>query len=615
MPARYRRRRQSGVDTASRATAGVVQLIMEWVRVAHHPENAARLLALTGTSCHAAVMASKYDLYWLSRLDDLRAATQQAAQGAPVPLPVFDLAAFGLRASWYGTAAVQGRTVLESSMAHVDALAKIVAHNGLCMPAQAVYRFTISSKLVLTVERDEPWSSSHLETQVLQGSQYPKRSALAHAQDNVDDDAEELCQRIHMFLESLPMHAGPETVSFDNGLYFFYESGEISAHSPGGRVVRVGNHPRAENRLRGRLRDHYRTRIGAKNGSVFRRYLGGALIRQTDPASSCLAPSPGRGHWERQQEQECPTCEPVEIRVSERLRGSFSLRCVRIDDREERNRFEAHLIASLAACKVCHPSASWLGRYAYPPSMQESGLWNTEFVGSPGLTSTGLKRFEELVRDSLPQPPSGPLDLSRTLLIIPCSGGKDGRSQLGLHQVAIEDLVNPNARRVLAAGRELAFRRKGTTLELGSPRRSALEYYSGQPYSTRGVRTSLVDAIGRGLHCLIISGGYGVVRAEEPIHKYQAHLGTQTRSVWARRLPEILQSYVQLQGITHTLVLLSQQYAACVPELTSDERRFVPTFSRDHDQGPAVRVVPAKIGEELRRVLDAMVPLDPEARR
>jgi len=294
--------------------------------------------------------------------------------------------------------------------------------------------------------------------------------------------------------------------------------------------------------------------------------------------------------------------------VSQRLRESFSLRCVRIDDKEERNRFEAHLIASLGACEMCQPSPSWLGRYAYPPGLRVSGLWNSEFVGSLGLTSSELRRFQELVEGSLQQHPSGPYDLSKTLLIIPCSGSKDGRNPLRLPRVAIADLVDPDARRVLMAGRELAFQRKGTKLELGSPQRSALEYYSGQPYTTPGVRMSLVDAIGRGLHCLIISGGYGVVRAEERIHKYNAHLGTQTRSVWARRLPEILKNYVQLQGITHSMVLLSQQYAACVPKLTLDERRFVPTFSREHDQGAAIRVVPAKIGEELRRVLDAIAP-------
>lgn len=354
-------------------------------------------------------MASKYELYWLSRLDDLRTATEQAAQGLPVALSVLDLAPYGVRASWYGTAVVQGSTVVASSMAHAAALAEIVANEGVCVPAEAVFRFTIGRNLVLKVERDGTCSSSSTNTDELEAGKSFQMPVPAHALDSVVTNGDEACRRIHMLLESLPMHAGPETVPFDNGLYFFYELGEDSAHSRGRRVVRVGNHPRSENRLRGRLREHYRTRVGAKNGSVFRRYLGGALIRLTDPASRCLVPSPGKGHWERQHEAECPNCEPVELQVSQRLRGSFSLRCVRIDDMEERNGFEASLIATLAACEVCKPSTTWLGRYAYPPGLPGSGLWNTEFVGSHGLTSAALRRFEELVGDSLPTAPLRPV--------------------------------------------------------------------------------------------------------------------------------------------------------------------------------------------------------------
>ncbi len=116
----------------------------------------------------------------------------------------------------------------------------------------------------------------------------------------------------------------------------------------------------------------------------------------------------------------------------------------------------------------------------------------------------------------------------------------------------------------------------------------------------------LVAAIARGLHCLIISGGYGVVRAEEPIHRYHAHLGTQTRTVWSRRLPSILRSYVDRQGITHSHVLLSTQYAACVPRLSATEERFVPEFIRGRDHGAPMRIVPARIGDRLHRVLNTL---------
>ena len=121
-------------------------------------------------------------------------------------------------------------------------------------------------------------------------------------------------------------------------------------------------------------------------------------------------------------------------------------------------------------------------------------------------------------------------DLQNVLLVIPCSGGKWPRQELELPPVQVADLLGPGAKAILSEGRRLAFDRPGTRLHLGSPVKSALTYYTGQPYATTGVKDALVAAIRKGLHCLIISGGYGVVRPEEPIHNYNAHLGTQTKS-------------------------------------------------------------------------------------
>jgi cytoplasmic iron level regulating protein YaaA (DUF328/UPF0246 family) len=133
-----------------------------------------------------------------------------------------------------------------------------------------------------------------------------------------------------------------------------------------------------------------------------------------------------------------------------------------------------------------------------------------------------------------------------------------------------------------------------------------MSYYTGQPYATTGVKEALIGAIRRGLHCSIVSGGYGVVRPEEPIHNYNAHLGTQTKGVWSRRLPVILRDYVERNQIDESIVLLSQQYAACIPALTANERRFVPSFRRGVDEGAALQVVPAMIGSELASTLASL---------
>jgi len=462
-------------------------------------------------------MASKYDEYWIARLGVLAESIAAASRGAPSTLPVTDLRELGERDSWYGTATVHGDEVLQGSMAHVLALAKIVARQHLCDPAEGVFRFTVGANLKLTIRVDaEPAGTLVDHSKRVPRVPSEKSVALSHGSAAA---AEAACGVIHELLDSLPRFAGPADIPIDDGLYFFYERGESTRHTSGARVVRVGNHPRSAGRLKARLRDHYRESRGAKNGSVFRRYLGGALLRRSDADSPCLAPSPGAGHWERQNESTCHACAGVEHLVSSTLREQFFLRALRVTDTQERNRLEGLLIATIAACPICRPSRAWLGSFAYPELVRQTGVWNTEFVGGPLMNENDLSRFRELVGESRGRMPQTD-DLSRTLLVIPCSGGKAGHRELGLPIVSLSDFVDESSQRLLEEGRELAFQRPGTKLDRGSPLRPALEYYSGQPYKTEGVRDALVAAIMRGLHCVIVSGGYGVVRAEEPIRLF-----------------------------------------------------------------------------------------------
>ncbi len=206
-----------------------------------------------------------------------------------------------------------------------------------------------------------------------------------------------LCQEIHTHLRGLPLFTDPSQVLFADGLYFFYESGEMSQHGPDGRIVRVGNHPRSQGGLVRRLRHHF---SGRKNSSVFRKFVGGALMRAENPKHPCLAPAPGKGHWERQDQKACSRCKPVEQQVSSLLRTKFSFRCVAIQSREERNRFEAVLIASLSACSTCLPSPNWLGREAYSDVVRGSGLWNSQHVGGMLMAAEDLDRFSELVEET-----------------------------------------------------------------------------------------------------------------------------------------------------------------------------------------------------------------------
>ena len=207
----------------------------------------------------------------------------------------------------------------------------------------------------------------------------------------IERQAPAACAKIHEALSALPVLHLPRDVPFGDGLYFFYEQGETSPHGPQGRIVRVGNHPRTQGGLVQRLRNHY---SGGKNGSVFRKSLGGALLRQRDPSSTCL------NHWEKQDAPVCERCRPVEREVSALLRERFSFRCVHIVSMSERNLQEAMLVATLASCRICAPSPAWLGLQACSEEVRSSGLWNSQYVDGRTLDVANLERFLARVRSS-----------------------------------------------------------------------------------------------------------------------------------------------------------------------------------------------------------------------
>lgn len=190
-----------------------------------------------------------------------------------------------------------------------------------------------------------------------------------------------ICEEIHSRLSQLPEFRSPREVPFDNGLYFWFEAGEYCSHlNAVPRIVRVGNHPHAQNGLKNRLRNHY---SGTKNGSVFRKLIGGALLRSRNAESSCLAPGPGLGHWERQDQRPCSACAPLEKEVSQILKDKFFFKCVRIDNKALRNHLERVIIRDLSHCPNCQASEGWLGRNAYNPDVRSCGMWNSEFTFGP----------------------------------------------------------------------------------------------------------------------------------------------------------------------------------------------------------------------------------------
>ena len=192
-------------------------------------------------------------------------------------------------------------------------------------------------------------------------------------------------------------------------------------------------------------------------------------------------------------------------------------------------------------------------------------------------------------------------DLTKTLLLIPCSAEKKGNIDPGLPDRAISEFLSTDAHSILGEGRKLALSGR---IDLNSPRRPALAYYTGQPYATPEFRFLLIQVLHDGVHCLIISGGYGLLRPEEPIHSYSAHLATETGAIWRRRLPEVIRDYVRNNGIRRIFGAFSRSYAAYIPRNLAEENWWaVPSFDRRRDRGSPMRVVPTKVGALLASLL------------
>jgi hypothetical protein len=173
----------------------------------------------------------------------------------------------------------------------------------------------------------------------------------------------------------------------DEGLYFFFEPGEVRADGSD-RVVRVGTHGLRKadpGGLTRRLRQHRGTGRGRAPGagnhraSVFRRHLGTALLSAQDDellaAWTAKRPTPERRVDELRVERE----------VSERVRRMQVLVLpvgTRPDGTSDRGRLESSAIAVLA--RHDEPaSAGWLGRFARAEAVRTSSLWNVDHVDDP----------------------------------------------------------------------------------------------------------------------------------------------------------------------------------------------------------------------------------------
>lgn len=215
----------------------------------------------------------------------------------------------------------------------------------------------------------------------------------------------ELCKWLHGQLEQLPLVKFPLKLEQlpENGIYFFYEDGEIWGH--GGnkpRIVRIGTHK--EGNFRSRIKEHYlldeskmnfdRNKPKPSDRSIFRKNIGRALLNrdsddylqvwETDSMTRKKRESLG---YKRDIDKE----KRIESKITRILRDHFSVRFLLIGGQMERmgsKGLESSLIGTIASCKLCKPSNNWLGIYSPKSRIKEYGLWLVQHLRANGINES-----------------------------------------------------------------------------------------------------------------------------------------------------------------------------------------------------------------------------------
>ena len=551
-------------------------------------------------------MPSKYDAFWQQREEDLARLLHEAFTSGRSQVAVPELRAVGDRQHWSASLSVAAGQVRTPNAAHAKSLGRLLARLSHAYPHTA-FRVRITENLHLRIQRAEAepdHSRGHPTSPSVPGER-PRQAAPAPTPGGDLDPAGEgdparVAQRIHELIWRLPRYTElpPRSALPPDGIYFWFERGEGSATHP--RIVRVGIN-RSPGQFRERIRQHYR---GNRRGSAFRLLLGDALLRR-------------RGHhdlWQEWRNRNGPRMPEVESEVSALLAERFSFTYVAVADDEERRRLESWLIACLARGRWPEPSSEWLGNHCSRAEVRRSGLWNIAEVDADpgGDVNRWLARLQELVAET-PHVPTGGVRGSKgkaeVLLIIPCSARKEPAARRlfarGEYRRVLDDL--PETGRFLAEGRA----GNDCSVRKNTPPLAALDYYSGSLYQVPGLKQKLAKAMRENrAEVLILSGGYGMVLADECIRDYEARMNA---AYWTRyRLPEVLREFIARRGFRRVYAAAARttDYATIlrrVPwqELSGQLEQAILCTIADVPGGGAQQLVPRALGEVVRTLIDS----------
>ncbi len=276
-------------------------------------------------------MTSKYDGFWVAHKDVLKDLLGEAARdGTSRSVDLSAIRSFGDRQSWAGSIEVFDLTYEGAEgAAHLCALGRLLSPLTAEFP-QVRFHISMNGACHLHVEGSRP--SAVLEPI----SRHAAEIVGAFRDVRLEASVHELSKAVHRLVWKLRRYRAP--LSFSalpvDGIYFFFEEGEETPEGP--RIVRVGINDTG-GRFQERLTDHFH---GNRRVSVFRRHLGGALLRkQAAPEVSVKRWGTGAGL----PEDEVAFAE-VETQVSGLLHHRFSFSVIPCPDASQRIKLEVWLI-------------------------------------------------------------------------------------------------------------------------------------------------------------------------------------------------------------------------------------------------------------------------------
>jgi hypothetical protein len=197
-------------------------------------------------------------------------------------------------------------------------------------------------------------------------------------------------------------------------------------------------------------------------------------------------------------------------------------------------------------------------------------------------------------------------DLARTLIVIPCSKSKQTTTLIDERGRRIADsLPEP-----LALELEQARARVRSAAAIDETTLiPAWERYSGSLYEHG--RAAISDLLGAGAHIAIVSGGYGVALATEPIGMYEAPLKL---SWWPQRLiARVLLAYAQAYALNSVRAFApaSSNYRKALTDIRWNAAGVEDALLLIPDAAPGgTRKSPASIGDALAALRDGLLSAD-----